>query len=208
LFATEKVVSNELVESIDTAVAKLERLGAIVEEVQFPSFDLFSASGRTILGAEGFAVHEENLRKRPQDFGRFTYQRLMPGLGVSGSDYVQAMRLRRELALIVNRQILTKYDAIVTVSATGPAPLFDGYRKNTPTLGGTQSIMFNVTGNPTLSIPTGFAENGLPLGMQIAGRAFDEPTLFRIGAAFEAATRATPKRPALRGERSASADDV
>jgi aspartyl-tRNA(Asn)/glutamyl-tRNA(Gln) amidotransferase subunit A len=59
------------------------------------------------------------------------------------------------------------------------------------------TMPFNVTGNPTLAIPTGFSRGGLPLGMQIVGRAFDEPTVFRIGAAYEAAAGWINKRPSL-----------
>jgi aspartyl-tRNA(Asn)/glutamyl-tRNA(Gln) amidotransferase subunit A len=54
---------------------------------------------------------------------------------------------------------------------------------------------FNVTGHPALALPIGFAANGLPLGAQIVGRAFDEPTVFRIGAAFEAAAGLINMRP-------------
>jgi aspartyl-tRNA(Asn)/glutamyl-tRNA(Gln) amidotransferase subunit A len=56
---------------------------------------------------------------------------------------------------------------------------------------------FNVTGNPAMSIPMGFSASGLPLSMQIVGRAFDEGTVLRIGAAFEAATGLSARRPAL-----------
>ena len=55
---------------------------------------------------------------------------------------------------------------------------------------------FNVTGNPVLTLPTGFSPDGLPLGMQIVGRAFDEATVLRIGAAYEAAGW-IHKRPTL-----------
>jgi aspartyl-tRNA(Asn)/glutamyl-tRNA(Gln) amidotransferase subunit A len=187
----------ELVDAIDNAVKKLEDLGAIIEEVQLPSFDLFSASGYMVMRAEAFALHQENLRNRPRDYGRFAYQRIMSGLGVLGSDYVQAMRVRRELVRTVNLQVLDKYQAIVTASAFGPAPRLDSFGPDVSTLGGTPSIMFNVTGNPTLCIPIGFASNGLPLGMQIAGRPFDEGTLFRIGVKFEAETRDVSRRPML-----------
>jgi aspartyl-tRNA(Asn)/glutamyl-tRNA(Gln) amidotransferase subunit A len=56
---------------------------------------------------------------------------------------------------------------------------------------------FNVTGNPALAIPTGFSKSGLPLGMQIVGRAFDEVTVLRVGAAYEAAAGWNHKRPEL-----------
>jgi aspartyl-tRNA(Asn)/glutamyl-tRNA(Gln) amidotransferase subunit A len=60
-----------------------------------------------------------------------------------------------------------------------------------------QTMPFNVTGNPALAIPTGFSKSGLPLGMQVVGRAFDEPTVLRIGAAHEAAAGWIHKRPSL-----------
>ncbi len=59
------------------------------------------------------------------------------------------------------------------------------------------TIPFNVTGNPALAMPIGFSKSGLPLGMQIVGRAFDEPTVLRIGAAYEAAAGWTHQRPQL-----------
>jgi aspartyl-tRNA(Asn)/glutamyl-tRNA(Gln) amidotransferase subunit A len=196
LFATKTGLHPQVLASIDAAVATLRGLGASVEEVAFPSFDLFSASGRTILAAESLAVHEHDLRTRPQMFARFAWQRLIGGVGVTGADYVQAMRLRRELALAVNRQIFDRFDALITASTLAPATRMDAMGGDSPSLGGSHSMMFNVTGNPALCLPTGFAD-GLPIGLQIAGRAFDEPTLFRIGAAYEAATRAKPRRPML-----------
>jgi aspartyl-tRNA(Asn)/glutamyl-tRNA(Gln) amidotransferase subunit A len=57
------------------------------------------------------------------------------------------------------------------------------------------TIPFNVTGHPALALPIGFSAGGLPLGAQIVGRAFDEPTVFRIGAAFEAAAGLINMRP-------------
>jgi aspartyl-tRNA(Asn)/glutamyl-tRNA(Gln) amidotransferase subunit A len=60
-----------------------------------------------------------------------------------------------------------------------------------------QTMPFNVTGNPVLAIPTGFSKTGLPLGMQIVGRAFDEATVLRVGAAYETAAGWIHKRPDL-----------
>jgi aspartyl-tRNA(Asn)/glutamyl-tRNA(Gln) amidotransferase subunit A len=66
-----------------------------------------------------------------------------------------------------------------------------------------QTIPFNVTGNPAMSIPTGFSASDLPLAMQIVGRAFDEPTVLGIGAAFEAATKLYKRRPSFETTRTA-----
>jgi aspartyl-tRNA(Asn)/glutamyl-tRNA(Gln) amidotransferase subunit A len=61
----------------------------------------------------------------------------------------------------------------------------------------TQTIPFNVTGNPALAMPTGISMSGLRLGMQVVGRPFDEPTVLRIGAAYEAAAGWPARRPPL-----------
>jgi aspartyl-tRNA(Asn)/glutamyl-tRNA(Gln) amidotransferase subunit A len=60
-----------------------------------------------------------------------------------------------------------------------------------------QTMPFNVTGNPVLAIPNGFSKSGLPLGMQIVGRAFDEAPVLRVGSAYEAAAGWIHKRPEL-----------
>jgi aspartyl-tRNA(Asn)/glutamyl-tRNA(Gln) amidotransferase subunit A len=118
------------------------------------------------------------------------------GAFITAVDLHQAMRLRRELSQAVNLQ-LKKYDALITASALVPAPAFADIVPNIPPNWPIQTMPFNVAGNPAMSIPTGFSASGLPLSMQIVGRAFDEGTVLRIGAAFEAATGLSARRPAL-----------
>jgi aspartyl-tRNA(Asn)/glutamyl-tRNA(Gln) amidotransferase subunit A len=196
-FATQEGISPEVVASIDAAAALLARLGAVVEEVALPDFQLFNACGRVILIAEAYAIHEQDLLSRPMDYGRYTYQRMMAGATLTAADLTQALRLRRELSTAVNAGILDTYDGIVTANGFTPAPRFDEFPLDVPPLNTLQTIPFNVTGNPVLAIPTGFSSSGLPLGMQIVGRAFDEPTVLRIGAAYEAAAGWIAKRPSL-----------
>jgi aspartyl-tRNA(Asn)/glutamyl-tRNA(Gln) amidotransferase subunit A len=191
-------VSREVIALIDDAAQKLSGLGAVVEEVRLPDYELFNACGRIIMTAEAYAIHESDLKTRALDFGRYTYQRLIPGATLSAADLVQAFRLRRELATILNGETLKIYDALICASGLAPAARFTDFPLDWPppkTAVAMQTIAFNVTGNPALSIPIGFSEGGLPLGMQIVGRAFDEPMLFRIGAAYEATTDLSATRP-------------
>jgi aspartyl-tRNA(Asn)/glutamyl-tRNA(Gln) amidotransferase subunit A len=181
-----------VVASVDAAVELVTRLGAKVDEITLPDFEIFSACGRVILTAEAYAIHEKDLLTRPLDYGRYTYQRMMVGATISAADLVQAFRLRRELAAIVNDNVFSGYEAIITANGLTPAPRFDEFPPDVPPPMTLQTIPFNVTGNPTLAIPTGFSRGGLPLGMQIVGRVFDEPTVFRIGAAYEAAALELP----------------
>jgi aspartyl-tRNA(Asn)/glutamyl-tRNA(Gln) amidotransferase subunit A len=202
-FATQEGILPEVIASLDAAVQQLTKLGAKVEEITLPDFELFNACGRIILTAEAYTIHEKDLLSRPLDYGRYTYQRMMLGATISAADLTQALRLRRELVAAVNGKVLDKYDAIVTANGLSPAPRFDEFPADVPPRMTLQTMPFNVTGNPTLAIPTGFSNSGLPLGMQIVGRAFDEPTVLRIGAAYEAAAGWIEKRPSLTSQAAA-----
>jgi aspartyl-tRNA(Asn)/glutamyl-tRNA(Gln) amidotransferase subunit A len=195
-FAEAEDVSPEVVAAIDRAAETLVKLGAAVEPITLPDYDLFNACGRIIMYAEAFAIHERDYQTRPLDFGLLTYLRMTLGAFVTGADLHQAMRLRRELTRAVNLKLKT-YDALITASALMPAPAFADIDPNSPPNWPIQTMPFNITGNPAMSIPTGFSASGLPLSMQIVGRAFDEATVLRIGAAFEAATGLNARRPAL-----------
>ena len=195
-FATVDGISPEVIAGIDRAVQDLARLGATVEEIKLPDYELFNACGRVILTAEAYAVHEENLIKRGGDYGRLSYQRMMPGAIVSAADLIQALRMRRELYEVLAR-VLEDHDAIVTVNALAPAIRLDAFPVDATLRTPGHTIPFNVTGHPALAVPTGFAKSGLPIGLQIIGRPFDEPTVLRIGAAYESVAQWTTKRPQI-----------
>ncbi len=188
-------VSQETIDAIDNAATLLAKAGAIVEEVTLPDYELFNAAGRVIMFSEAFSIHEKDYRERPLDFGRLTFTRMVMGALTSGADLTQAFRLRRELAVAVNHGVLRRCDAILTASSLAPAPRFDEMSGGFPANWPLQTMPFNVTGNPAMSMPAGFARNGLPLSLQIVGRPFDEPTVLRLGAALEAMLGLTALRP-------------
>ncbi|TXL70537.1 amidase [Vineibacter terrae] len=196
-YARADGVSPETIGFIDSAAEALARQGAKVEEVTLPDYDLFNACGRIILNAEAYAIHEQDFQTRPLDYARMTYSRIITGALISAADLTQALRLRRELATALNAQVLQRYDALITASSLGQAPRFTDYRDGYPTAWPMQSMPFNVTGNPAMSVPTGFSSAGLPLSLQIVGRPFDEPMVLRIGAALERALGLVDRWPAL-----------
>jgi aspartyl-tRNA(Asn)/glutamyl-tRNA(Gln) amidotransferase subunit A len=172
---------------MDRAAQIVARLGATIEQVSLPDLELFAACGRVIMLAEAYAIHEHQLRERARDYGRRTFQHFILGAAISASDLVHAFRLRRELTTTLNTQLFATYDALVTLTALAPAPPFSDFSDGMPRTQPLLTAPFNVSGNPALAMPIGLSESGLPLGMQIVGRAFDEPTVFQIAAAFEAA---------------------
>lgn len=194
-------VDPEVVAAVEAAAATLEGLGATVEEVEIPSGAIYHAAGRTILMAECYAIHERDLVHRPHLYGRPTRERLMVGAFIRGSDYVEAMRMRRDLAIELNNTVLSRFDALLTPGAAKPAATFAetfAMQDDDPlSIGGDVTIPLNVTGNPAMTMPCGFSASGLPLSMQLIGRAFDEATVFRLGHAYEQAAGWTARRPPL-----------
>jgi aspartyl-tRNA(Asn)/glutamyl-tRNA(Gln) amidotransferase subunit A len=178
-------------------VAALRNLGAQVDVITLPDYELFNAVGRIILMAEAYAVHERNLKARPLDYGRFTHSRMVVGGMLSASDLMQALRLRRKLSQVVNNQVLGPYDAILAASALTPAAPFNAVDATMPPAFAIQTIPFNVTGNPAMSMPTGFSATGLPLSLQIVGKPFGDAEVLRIGHALEGALALTLRRPPL-----------
>jgi aspartyl-tRNA(Asn)/glutamyl-tRNA(Gln) amidotransferase subunit A len=184
-FMGQSGLTDDTLAAIDAAIEGLRQDGALVEELTLPEFSLFYACGRAIIAAESFAIHEHDLRTRPQDFGEITYQRIVVGAGVTGPDLVQAFRVRRHLTDQVNRA-LDRFDAIVTACALSAAPPLQTPRDFTLRGSPIQTLPFNVTGHPALSVPIGLGTAGLPLSLQIAGRHFDEAMTLRIARSIEA----------------------
>jgi aspartyl-tRNA(Asn)/glutamyl-tRNA(Gln) amidotransferase subunit A len=196
-FAGNPITSPEVLAALDASAQAIASLGAEVGEIDLPAYELFEACGRVILNAEAYAVHEQDLKTRPFAYGRYAYQRIAPGAVLSAADLVQAFRLRAELTALVNGTILKSHDAVLTAAGLTPAALFEVFGRDVTRWLGMYTIPFNVTGNPALSVPTALSSSGLPLGLQIVGRAFDEVTTLRIGAAYEAVSGFGRLRPSL-----------
>ena len=183
-FDDDPGVNREVVAKVEQAVAVLEELGAHVEEVTLPSLDYVRAANSVIMVSEAFAYHEPNLKTRPQEFGQIVRGRFRIGGLMSASDYLQAQRVRtwarRDFA-----EVMKTVDFLVTPTMTQPAPAFEGYDPISTARGKSFTAPFNVTGLPAISVPCGFSESGLPIGMQIAGKPFDEPGVIQAAYTYQ-----------------------
>ena len=193
-FASGPDISPEVVSVVEKGLDALQGMGAILEEVTIPSLDLVRAANSIIMLSEAYAFHERNLRTRPQDFGEMARARFRMGGLFSANDYVQAQRCRqlvkREFA-----QVLRSVDALVTPTMTQPAAAFEGYDATSGIRGPSFTAPFNLTGLPEISVPCGFTSDGLPVGMQIVGKPFDEPMALRIAHTYEQYARWFERRP-------------
>jgi aspartyl-tRNA(Asn)/glutamyl-tRNA(Gln) amidotransferase subunit A len=118
----------------------------------------------------------------------------MLGALVSGVDYVQAVRRRRELRAEL-QTAMRDLDLVLTAAAPSEAPKIDAVPKWDLFERPNFTMPFNVSGYPAISVCAGFGTDGLPVAIQLAGKPFAEPTLLRAADAFE---KATPFRDAGR----------
>ena len=181
---------------IETAAKKLEELGCSVREMSLSPLADWSACGMTIMLAEAYAIHEAELRRRFTDYGEMFRDRMVLGALVTGGDYVQALRRRRELVAELDRA-MEGLDVLVTASAISEAPLIDQVGKFATFERPSLTIAFNLTGCPAMSVCCGFTDGGLPLSFQIVGKRFADATVLRLAHAYEQATPWRQRRPAL-----------
>jgi aspartyl-tRNA(Asn)/glutamyl-tRNA(Gln) amidotransferase subunit A len=176
------------------AIDALSNAGAHIVEVSIPHAAVARDAQRAIMFTEAYTYHEPDLQTRPELYGKYTRQLLRQGVLISGPDFVQAQRVRtliRQEAL----QALAGVDVLVTPMMLGTAPRFDDYRVDSMLKQPNFSGIWNLTGLPAMSVPCGFASNNLPLSMQIVGKPFDEPTVFRAGHAYQQVTDWHTRQP-------------
>lgn len=173
--------------AFDAALKVLAGAGAQLVEIDSSPFLNARPVNTIILVAEAYAYHEETLQTHAEDFGKMVRNRVREGAFVSAADYIQAQRARTGLIRDL-QQILGTVDAIVSPSAPRPAGTFATFDPEANYKRPSFTNVFNATGLPAISVPCGFSSTGLPLGLQIAGGAFDEATVLRIAHAYEQGT--------------------
>jgi aspartyl-tRNA(Asn)/glutamyl-tRNA(Gln) amidotransferase subunit A len=182
--------------AFEAALLELTKVGAVLEEVRLREPEDYDDCKVIISEAEFFAVHEKDLIERLQDYGANLRFRALPGGLIRAVDYIQAQRQRHKLVAEM-QTLFAGYDAMVTLCTYGPAPKISTDEPTHFFQRPNLTAVFNVTGNPAISICTGFDRTGLPLAMQIVGRPFDETTTLRIAHAYEQATPWRRLRPSL-----------
>lgn len=173
---------------IEQTVKVLESAGATVVPIELPLYAELKTATMTGLCAEAYAYHRPDLQSRWPDFATGTRNTVIAGALVSGGDYVQMQRVRRVGQRKV-AELFTEVDLILTPTTSVPAPLITE-SKLADVMPGLHTPYWNATGNPAMSVPAGFNADGLPLGMQIIGRPFDEASVLAAGHAYQLRTDA------------------
>ncbi len=178
-----------------------EGLGATVEEVSIPYLAMSAAmTARTmVVRAEALEYHERWLREHPGDYGDDVRRLLEQGMAVTASNYVRAQRTR-VLMLTQSESALEDFNVLACPTCSITAPKIGEERIQLPNgqlinvLAALSSFTapFNATGQPAIAVPTGLSPRGLPISIQIVGRAFDEATVLRVAHAYEEARGPLP----------------
>jgi len=178
----------EVATAMEHALTGIATLGAHIKEV-----GLEVPNDRTLQAAESYAYHAENVAKNPELYQPETLRRIRTGEKVTAADYMQK-RCELEVARRNIRDVFAEVDLLVTPTTPLPAPTIAELRANGEALRPAELKLlrntrpFNVWGLPAISVPCGFTQGGLPIGLQIAGPHWREDLVLRLAYAYEQAT--------------------
>jgi aspartyl-tRNA(Asn)/glutamyl-tRNA(Gln) amidotransferase subunit A len=185
----------EMRAAMQSAVRLLESLGADIEPIELSPLDDYQACLLVMILSEAYAIFEADLIKTPELFGQIFRDRITMGAFLRASDYALALSLRQRL-IAEMRAAFTRFDVLVTAGMLTPLWLAD-IERHAMYKGRYLTAAWNITGHPAIAVRIGFNSAGLPLGLQIAGRRFDEGRLLRIAHIYEQATSWLECRPTL-----------
>ncbi|MSO74753.1 MAG: amidase [Alphaproteobacteria bacterium] len=198
------VASNEVRALYDESMATFRKLGAKLVEVELPDMARLTQLSNLVLAAEAATRHTRWLIERPGDYQEQVHQRLEPGLFAPAVAYLQALDARGAMLDEFCVHALTKADILAVPGMPFAVPKVDDTN-----VGGSPAAadlvariswctrIANYLGVPALTLPCGFTGNHLPAGLQLIGRPFAEPLLYRAAAAFEREINFSANRPPI-----------
>jgi aspartyl-tRNA(Asn)/glutamyl-tRNA(Gln) amidotransferase subunit A len=198
-------VAPDVGRAVENALRELQSLGATVVPIQVPSPGHLTELSRVLVYSEASAVHGSWLRTHASEYSPQVRTRAATGLAIPAAAYQQAQQLRPRLLRRFVESVFVECDVLCLPTLGIPVPTL------AETDVGSAAVMwdkiavlvrctapFNYLGLPALSVPCGFADNGLPTGFQVVARPFAEASLLRVAHSFEAATdwsRRAPSSP-------------
>ena len=184
-------LDGEVARRVEEAIEAFGGLGVEVRRVEVPLLREALDAQRLVLAAEAYGVHAERLRTEPERFDEEIRERVAAGGALRAHEYAEAQRTRL-MSLRAFGRALEGVDVLLAPTVPIPATqigqrqvLIDGREESVRASLNRLTGPTNLNGLPSLSVPCGVTASGLPVGLQILGRPFDEATLYRYGHAFE-----------------------
>ncbi len=189
----------EIESAVEQAISVLQTLGHETREI-----DLTVPQDRTLQSGEAYAYHAEFLARSPELYQPETLRRIRSGENISAADILKCREELQQTRRHV-KKIFEKIDVLVTPTTPVPAPLIADLKKNPESLRPCEILLLrntrpaNVWGLPAISLPCGFTNTGLPIGLQIIGAHWAEATVMQLAYEYEQATTWHKREPGLRG---------
>ncbi len=181
---------------MNASLKTFESLGAEIVTVEVPDHEKLADLAIALRGPEGAVLHQAWMRDRPDDYGAQVKARLEPGLAISGTEYVMSQQIRPRLQQRFVDTVFADADVFHAPTINIPVPsIAESDVKASPNFPAAIAGMthctrpINYLGLPSLAVPAGFTDNGLPASFQLVGRPFAEATLYRVAAAYESEAR-------------------
>ena len=189
-------VSPATLKGINDAADLFRSMGAEVRDITLSPMQDYGACGFLIMIQEAYALHEKWMQTSFEKYGELLRDRMGLAAFLTGADYIQAIRKRRELCLEM-AAAMADCDIFLTASQPMEAPLIDAVPKWAAFEKPNFTMPFNVTGYPAISVCSGYGAGGLPVSIQLIAKPFEETKLFGVADAYEKATDWRSQRPAL-----------
>ncbi len=192
-------LDKEVAAATTHALSGLAALGAEIRDIE-----LQVSTDRTLQSGESYAFHAEFAAHHPESYQPETLRRILTGKNVSPEDLLECRRelerARREIA-----SVFADVDVLVTPTTPIPAPAIAELKQDPDLLRPRELLLLrntrpiNVWGLPAISVPCGFTESGLPIGLQIIGPHWGEARVLQVAHAYEQATAWHKREPFLKG---------
>lgn len=187
------------------AIATLKKLGARIVDVELDHFDNVLPSFFSIVMSEAATYHLKTFKERGDEYGADVRELLETGQLILATTYIAAQRNRAAIAASL-ASALGRVDVLATptlpvTAARVRQDVYEWKNRKEPVFAACARFLcpFNLAGLPAVSIPCGFSEDQMPVGLQLAGRPYDEKTVLKVADAFEKATDWHRRRPKLTG---------
>jgi aspartyl-tRNA(Asn)/glutamyl-tRNA(Gln) amidotransferase subunit A len=189
--------------AIDQVAAVLRGRGAVIVPITLPLMDAVNAYGGIVSRVEAATIHAQWMRDDPQAYGAHISGRMYPGYAIPAPYYIESLSRRGPVLKAFADEVFAKVDVLLTPTIRTNLPTLEATDIDHGPPGTEHRFMavsantrpFNYLGLPAVSLPCGFDANGLPIGLQIAGRPFAEARILRAADAYQRDTDWHRRRP-------------
>jgi aspartyl-tRNA(Asn)/glutamyl-tRNA(Gln) amidotransferase subunit A len=194
----------DIAAAMEASLETFRKLGAAVIDVDIPDLGVYNSAGGILSASEAAAFHGQWLRTRAADYSDQVRGRLLQGLAIPATVYIDALRARGAALAEFCEQVFSKVDVLHGPVLSIPTPTIAetdlGWSE------ATAQVLARITcltrpgsylGLPTVCANAGFTRDGMPIGIQLITPPFDEATALRVGHAFQRVTDWHRRMPGL-----------